>query len=87
MQKQIRQGDVLLVPCEAKPTGKKVKPVKGRTILAYGEVTGHNHSLDSRVAALFGGDRDGAGAVRVRRGAAGEHAVRVLDVAEGGDVS
>lgn len=55
-QKQIRQGDVMLVPCTAKPAGKKVKPENGRTILAHGEVTGHHHSLDARVATLFDGD-------------------------------
>ena len=46
----------MLVPCTAKPTGQKVKPENGRTILAYGEVTGHHHSLDAQVATLFGGD-------------------------------
>ena len=51
MQKpyQIRQGDVLLVrqtpPDKTKLT--RAQPVGSRVILAYGEVTGHHHSLDA----------------------------------------
>lgn len=54
MQQQIRQGDVLLVPCKSIP--KAAKPVlrdKGRVVLAYGEVTGHAHAITSPHAALF----------------------------------
>ena len=40
-----RQGDVLLVPVEVAPDGKKVKARRGRLILALGEVTGHHHSV------------------------------------------
>lgn len=46
MNKLYRQGDVLLVrvneiPGDAKP----VKRENGRLVLAYGEVTGHHHSI------------------------------------------
>lgn len=57
-QQQVRQGDVLLIPCEMpEKKGKKVAPNNGRVILAYGEVTGHHHSLDAQVATLFGGEK------------------------------
>jgi hypothetical protein len=58
MKKMYRQGDVMLVRDDnAHPTGEKEKPVNGRVILAYGEATGHHHSLDCQVADLFGGDK------------------------------
>jgi hypothetical protein len=44
-----RQGDVLLVPRDVLPSG--VKPVSaqnGRIVLAYGEATGHSHSIAAR---------------------------------------
>ena len=45
-----RQGDVLLMAVKAIP--KKAQQVapdeRGRVVLAYGEVTGHAHALDSR---------------------------------------
>jgi len=42
----VRQGDVLLM-LEAKPNTKfsKVTPINGRLILAFGEATGHHHSI------------------------------------------
>lgn len=40
--KQIRQGDILLVPIDRFPTGLKAKD----KTLAYGEVTGHSHRFD-----------------------------------------
>lgn len=54
---QFRQGDVFIqqlandatIPNNAKP----VNPDAGRTILAYGEVTGHAHALPARGAKLF----------------------------------
>lgn len=46
------QGDVTLIvaniPEELLKSAKKRKSAKGRTILAYGEVTGHHHSLDTK---------------------------------------
>lgn len=50
--KVMRQGDVLLVPVDTVPKGKKVKKDNGRVILAYGEVTGHAHAFESDVATL-----------------------------------
>ena len=42
----VRQGDVLLKPTRKKASaGAKVVTDKGRTILAYGEVTGHAHEV------------------------------------------
>jgi hypothetical protein len=41
--KIIRQGDVLFVPVSAIPEGPRVKRETGT--VAYGEVTGHHHSL------------------------------------------
>ena len=55
--KQIRQGDVYLVRTNTQPAGAKVKPKRGRLILAEGEATGHHHSVDSAVCDLFGGDK------------------------------
>ena len=52
--RQVRQGDVLLVPAEAVPTGaKSVRRDGGRVILAYGEVTGHAHAIRSTAARLL----------------------------------
>jgi hypothetical protein len=49
-----RQGDVLLVkqddlPDNAKPATSEA----GRIVLAYGEVTGHAHAIDGRLATLY----------------------------------
>lgn len=53
-QKMVRQGDVLLVPCEINMDGAvKVKPRNGRLILAEGEATGHHHSVDCKTSGLF----------------------------------
>jgi hypothetical protein len=42
----IRQGDVLLVRRDAKPTGAGLLPREnGAVVLAHGEVTGHKHQL------------------------------------------
>jgi hypothetical protein len=63
MEFQYRHGDVFLravaaIPDDAKP----VEPDRGRTVLAYGEVTGHAHAFapGSRVA-LFREDGAGGG--------------------------
>jgi len=47
-----RQGDVLLVPVRTIPTAATVQKAKGRIVLAYGEVTGHAHTVDGRRAEL-----------------------------------
>ena len=44
----VRQGDVLLMRVDKVPEhGKEIPKVNGRVILAYGEVTGHDHSIES----------------------------------------
>lgn len=48
-----RQGDVLVIPYSGPIKGEPVKPDNGRTILAYGEVTGHAHALDSKLATMY----------------------------------
>lgn len=46
------QGDVTLIqaeiPAALLSNAKKRKSQKGRVILAYGEATGHHHSLDAK---------------------------------------
>jgi hypothetical protein len=62
---QARQGDVLLTRIEALPadaTPAAPGTVPGRVVLAYGEATGHHHSLalaDDRIA-LFRDTTGGA---------------------------
>jgi len=50
-----RQGDVWLRKIDVVDlsAAKEVSPEDGRIILARGEMTGHHHSLSSRVAALY----------------------------------
>lgn len=51
MQKQIRQGDVLLKPTRKKLSANATAVTdQGRTILAYGEVTGHAHEVIAATA-------------------------------------
>ena len=53
--KQFRQGDVLTIKSD-KTTPKEAKPVAqvaGRTVLAYGEATGHHHSFGGKGPLLF----------------------------------
>jgi len=42
---QIRQGDVLLEPVVAIPSGFSKKESVNRFVVAYGEVTGHCHEI------------------------------------------
>lgn len=42
-----RQGDVLLVPVDGIADGTEIASNDGRVILAYGEATGHHHSIAS----------------------------------------
>lgn len=50
----VRQGDVFLERVSDIPSGAKpIKRVNGRVILAYGEVTGHHHSLLEDHCSLF----------------------------------
>jgi hypothetical protein len=50
----LRQGDVLLVPIAPSriPAGHVVPRDGGRIVLAYGEVTGHAHAIESATAVL-----------------------------------
>jgi hypothetical protein len=43
---QFRQGDVLIERIERIPVAAVKQPARERIILAYGEATGHHHSLD-----------------------------------------
>lgn len=42
---QIRQGDVLLVRVSSLPEGAKKQSEGNQIVLAYGEATGHSHTL------------------------------------------
>ena len=49
----VRQGDVLLIPVATLPAGAAQKPRdQGRVVLAYGEVTGHAHVVQSDAEAV-----------------------------------
>jgi hypothetical protein len=54
--KQVRQGDVLLRAVSADVERGKRVDTGSRVILAYGEVTGHHHSLDARKCDLYEGE-------------------------------
>lgn len=51
--KTYRQGDVLIRQCNETDLGEPVETANGKTILAYGEVTGHHHRFETPNAALF----------------------------------
>ena len=53
MKQQFRQGDVLIERVENPALGKRVRRDKGRVVLAYGEVTGHAHTIAERGAELY----------------------------------
>ena len=65
----VRQGDVLLrrVHKAGLAGMKKIDRDQGRIVLAYGEVTGHAHAIDSPLADLFE-ERDGVLYLRVSPG-------------------
>ena len=50
-----RQGDVLIQKVDMKvpKTAKQLEQDNGRVILAYGEVTGHAHAIDGRLAERY----------------------------------
>jgi len=54
-----RQGDVLLVAVEEAPEGERRKAERGRLVLAYGEVTGHHHSVAAQDAELIDAGAEG----------------------------
>ncbi len=48
--KVLRQGDVILIPTSKRPSASATRVSdSGRTILAYGEVTGHAHEVVTAV--------------------------------------
>ncbi len=53
MTKQFRQGDVYLVEIEKLPPGSQHKPHSDRIVLAYGEATGHTHSVSALDARFY----------------------------------
>lgn len=53
MNQPIRQGDVYLVPATIPADVTPVPLDAGRTILAYGEVTGHAHAITATEATLL----------------------------------
>ncbi len=70
----IRQGDVLLIPVlkrDMRLARTAIEPENGRVILAYGEATGHHHSLSAKVANLT--ERDGKRYLRVLADSPLEH--------------
>jgi hypothetical protein len=57
--KLYRQGDVLIQRVGKIPGQlKRQKPIGGRIILAYGEVTGHHHSIKADAADWWKRDGD-----------------------------
>jgi hypothetical protein len=52
-----RQGDVLLVQVSGLPEGAEVvtgpRNQNGKTVLAFGEVTGHHHRIESNLATMY----------------------------------
>ena len=58
----IRQGDILVVPCDTIPQTVAAQAEAGRLILARGEATGHHHSIamSDRVQ-MFREDGSGGG--------------------------
>ena len=54
IDRMYRQGDVLLVAVDGVPPGaSSVGRDGGRLVLAYGEATGHAHTIESDHAALL----------------------------------
>lgn len=70
-----RQGDVVLIPVSEKlPTDAKAIPADaGRTILAYGEVTGHAHALPMKAAKRYKAGSNGKDYVKVNKPAELRH--------------
>lgn len=61
-----RQGDVLLVPCEAIPGGAHEEATdNGRVVLARGEQTGHAHTMMASRVRYFREDGSGSGFISV----------------------
>lgn len=46
MTKVWRQGDVFIIEQAEMPDGGDLIPYRGQIVLAYGEVTGHSHTIE-----------------------------------------
>ena len=53
MQPQYRQGDVFLLQVEQLPLQAREESQADRIVLAYGEATGHSHSVSREDATLY----------------------------------
>ena len=52
MTGQVRQGDVLLVPCDEPIGATPLEPDGDRVVLAHGEATGHAHAVSAKHAVM-----------------------------------
>ncbi len=72
---QYRQGDVYLFQVDKLPKGMEIaKPVNGQSVLAYGEATGHQHSVKSEDCELYEAN-DNLRALAKKHGVTDERAV------------
>ncbi len=67
MAEMYRQGDVLIMKVDNLPQGAESKDTGNRVVLAWGEVTGHAHAIDSRFAKMY--TAQGQNYIRVEPGA------------------
>ena len=54
--KQYRQGDVLIVKTDSKPSARHkrvARDERDRVVLAHGELTGHAHAISEKGATLY----------------------------------
>jgi len=63
---QVRQGDILLVPCAQIPcTASEQAAEEGRIVLARGETTGHAHAMAADRVRYFREDGTGQAYIRI----------------------
>lgn len=75
-----RQGDILLIKINSLPPEALEVEAEDRIVLAYGEVTGHAHAVDSNYATMYAWNDDRLLAVRPgARLVHEEHAAIVLE--------
>ncbi|SMF27698.1 hypothetical protein SAMN06265365_11049 [Tistlia consotensis] len=66
VSRSLRQGDVLLLPCDELPQGVRQEPPEnGRIVLARGETSGHAHAMAGDRVCYFRDDGSGQAFVRV----------------------
>jgi hypothetical protein len=58
MAAQYRQGDVFLMEVSKLPEDAKEEAPSDKIVLAYGEVTGHSHSVRTEDAKLYRNNND-----------------------------